>query len=520
MFLKSQQKPFILIDSQTKKEFPKKDSISAVKFLDSLAENNYYFTKIINVEKNNSTTKIIFDKGKNFNQAEVKISPELAEKLHLKSKFFTKNLDSLKRNINENYRNQGFAFNRVKTKFLGMQQNIPKVQISVIADQQRKIDGFVLKGYEKVPKRFIKNLEKEFQGKIYDDKNLVAINKSLQNHPFITLEKPPQTLFTKDSTQVFLFMQKKKSNSFDGMIGFGNDKSEKFTINGSINVQFRNMFNGFEAISIFWQRNPDKGQTFDLQTDVPYFFGSNLGFNANLNIYRQDSTFATLKFLPSVYYHLSNRQKIGLRATLETSTVVSSNYLGDDFSKKGVGIWYNYEEPTEIELFMHTTKIRFETDLLSTYYAKLDENAAQTRYYFYGERNFWLKGNHYLNLKAESAMLNSKIDFTSNELLRFGGWNSLRGFNENSLLANFYAFGGAEYRYVIGKQAFFDVFGQYAQLNNQTIIQKPKLYSFGLGFNFFLPIGLMTFQISNGNQFGNPLKFGDTKIHWGILSRF
>lgn len=37
-FLKSQQKQFILIDAQTKKEFVKKDSISAVKFLDSLAE--------------------------------------------------------------------------------------------------------------------------------------------------------------------------------------------------------------------------------------------------------------------------------------------------------------------------------------------------------------------------------------------------------------------------------------------------------------------------------------------------
>ena len=55
------QKQFILIDAQTKKEFVKKDSISAVKFLDSLAENNYYFTKILNVEKVEKTTKIVFD---------------------------------------------------------------------------------------------------------------------------------------------------------------------------------------------------------------------------------------------------------------------------------------------------------------------------------------------------------------------------------------------------------------------------------------------------------------------------
>jgi hypothetical protein len=35
-----------------------------VKFLDSLAENNYYFTKILNVEKVEKTTKIVFDKEK------------------------------------------------------------------------------------------------------------------------------------------------------------------------------------------------------------------------------------------------------------------------------------------------------------------------------------------------------------------------------------------------------------------------------------------------------------------------
>ena len=74
----AQQKQFILIDTQTKKEFVKKDSLSAVKFLDSLAENTYYFTKILNVEKIDKTTKIIFDKGKNFNEAKVKFSQETA----------------------------------------------------------------------------------------------------------------------------------------------------------------------------------------------------------------------------------------------------------------------------------------------------------------------------------------------------------------------------------------------------------------------------------------------------------
>ncbi len=518
---KSQNHRYELIDVQNNAVFKKKDSLSAVHFLDSLSQNNYYFTEVKNVIKTDSLTKVFFDKGKNFNQAQVKISSDLEKDLKLQTEFYTKNLDSLKKEITESYRKKGYSFSRIKTKYLGMNNEIPAVELSVFQGEQRKINAIVYKGYTKLPARFQKNLEEEYVGKIYEDKALTSLNASLQNHAFIVLEKPPQTLFTRDSTQVFLFTQKKKSNTFDGIIGFGNDNTEKFTFNGSLNVNFRNMFNSFETVNIFWQRNPDKGQTFDLQTDVPYLFGSNIGTNINVNIYRQDSTFATVKLLPVVYFHLDSRQKLGLRGRIETSTVTDSLYtLAKDYSKQGIGIWYRYTEPSEIELFLHKTKIQAEADYLSTHYSIENRSLPQTSFYLSAERNFLLSGNNYLNLRAEGAALNSKEDLVANELFRIGGWNSFRGFNENSLLADLYYLTSAEYRYVVGSQAFFDVFAQYGQLNNKSLNLKPKLYSFGLGFNFFLPIGLMSFQIANGNEFGNPIKLGDTKIHWGILSRF
>lgn len=520
-FAQAQKKEFWLIDSQTQTTKIVKDSLSAVKFLDSLAQNNYFFTQIISVKKEENLTKIQFDKGKNYNQVYVELGDGSNKELNLESQFYTKNLDSLKKNINQKFIDKGFAFNRVQSKYLGSKNGIPIVQLNINKNDKRTIDGFVFKGYENPPSRFVKNLKKEYQGKIYDDKNLLSINQQVQNHPFVTLDRPPQSLFTKDSTQVYLFLQKKKVNTFDGIIGFGNDKTEKFAFNGTINVNFRNIFNGFETINLYWQRNPDQGQTFNLQTDIPYFLKSNVGLNINVNIFRQDSTFATVKLLPSIYYHLSNRQKIGLRGTFETSTVLDSLYSqGRDFNKKGAGIWYNYQETSDIELFQNKTNIRAEADFIATNYAKVDTKGKQMRYFLSAEHNFHISGNHYLNLKGQSALMSSKDEFSTNELLRFGGWNSFRGFNEESLYADFYYFGAAEYRYLVGEQAFFDAFVQYGELNNKNLGIKPKLYSAGIGFNFILPIGLMSFQIANGNQFGNEFRFGDTKIHWGLLSRF
>lgn len=520
-WLQAQKKPFQLIDVETKISKPKKDSLSAAQFLDSLSQSNYFYTKVIDVKETPNEIQIFYDKGENFNIADIQLEGNLADELKKSKTFSTTNLDSIRKTVNQHFVAKGFAFNRVKTEYQGLKNNRPQVKLSVDLGQKRKIDGLVLKGYEKVPKRFKTNLEKEFVGKDYEVGQLAKLQQSLQNHPFVLLEQPPQTLFTKDSTQVFLQLQKKKSNTFDGIIGFGNNESDKFSFNGTLNVAFRNMFNGFEGVSLYWQRNPNKGQTFDLKTSIPYLFKSNVGLDIQMNIYRQDSTFANVKMHPGLFYQMTPKQRIGVRGNFEVSSVLDSLYTAaKEFNRNGAGIWYEFQKPTDVELFVFDSKIRAELDFLSTRYDADQSKGSLVRYYILGEKNFHLKGRHYLNIKAESALLNSKNDLAQNELFRIGGWNSLRGFNENAILANFYAYGGAEYRYLVNQQAFFDVFAQFGQIQNKTLGADPKFYSFGFGFNFFLPIGLMSFQISNGSQVGNPFNFRDTKIHWGIISRF
>ena len=211
---KAQIKHFILIDSHTGQKFLRKDSLSAVAFLDSLATNNFYFTKIKDIKKESSQIKIIFDKGKNFNQAVVHFSEEITNDFNINNTLKINNLDSLKQKINQFYAERGFSFNRVKTKYLGIKDNIPEVEISILKGVPRTINGFVLKNQIKVPKQFIKNLEKKYIGKTYNDKIINKIYKYLKNNHFIQLEKPPQTLFTKDSTQIFLFLQKEKEPHF------------------------------------------------------------------------------------------------------------------------------------------------------------------------------------------------------------------------------------------------------------------------------------------------------------------
>ncbi|MDY3316802.1 hypothetical protein PG630_05740 [Riemerella anatipestifer] len=517
----AQDKQYFLHDTATKKIVIKNDSLSAVKFLDSLVEDKYYSTKLVKTEKTGNRIDIYFDKGQNYQQVLVKLSDSIANELGLKNTFVTTNLDSLKNTINKIYLEKGFAFNRIKSNFLGLDSSTgkPIASISVIKDKKRVIDVFKVKGYDKVPKRFIYNLEKEFKGKLHHSPQLIALHKRLQNHSFVLLERPPQTLFTPDSTQVFLFLQKKKNNSFDGVLGFGNNQSEKLTLNGTLNFSLKNLFNSFETLNLFWQRTPNSGQTFDVGIEIPYLFNSDIGTQLKMSVFRQDSTFAYVKVQPSLYYQWKFKHKIGVRVSFELSSVLSETYnLAREFSRKGVGLWYDYAENSDNELMPYLMKVNAEADMLNTQYT--DGKASQWRYRIFAERNINLKGKHYLNLHLNSARLQTRELLSVNELYRIGGWNSLRGFNEESLLTNAYLYGGAEYRYLVGQQAFFDVFGQLAQVRASSRSIQNYFYSVGTGFNFRLPLGIMSFQISNGTAFGSPFRFKDIKIHWGLATRF
>jgi 1,2-phenylacetyl-CoA epoxidase PaaB subunit len=57
----------------------------------------------------------------------------------------------------------------------------------------------------------------------------LALTKSTKNSNIISPDKQkyPETLFTKDSTKVYVYLEKQNSNNFDGFIGFNNNENQK-----------------------------------------------------------------------------------------------------------------------------------------------------------------------------------------------------------------------------------------------------------------------------------------------------
>ena len=81
--------------------------------------------------------------------------------------------------------------------------------------------------------------------------------------------------------------------------------------------------------------------------------------------------------------------------------------------------------------------------------------------------NLYLNKRNILNLKTQAYYLESD-DYIINELYRFGGINSIRGFNENSLQGNLYAAIMSEYRFVLAPNMYVHSITDYGYFQDET----------------------------------------------------
>src|SRR6185369_10781774 len=132
-----------------------------------------------------------------------------------------------------------------------------------------------------------------------------------------------------------------------------------------------------------------------------------------------------------------------------------------------------------------------------------------------------LTSRHVIDLGVKGAYQFSPDIFT-NELYRFGGLKTLRGFDEESILASSYGIGKIEYRYVLEQNSYLFAFFNEAYYQNKSrhknIHDTP--YGFGTGITFETKIGIMSVSYALGKEFNNPIYFRDGKIHFGILNYF
>ena len=138
-------------------------------------------------------------------------------------------------------------------------------------------------------------------------KEISTLTKSLD---FIKEKRAPEVLFKKDSTHLYLFIEKSETSSFDGIINFASKENEEgLLLNGNLDLKLNNILNTGEKFELFWNKVAQEKSEFNLTSDIPYLFNTPVSLAMGFKLYRQDSTFLNTSFNLVTHYELNSRSK-------------------------------------------------------------------------------------------------------------------------------------------------------------------------------------------------------------------
>jgi len=111
--------------------------------------------------------------------------------------------------------------------------------------------------------------------------------------------------------------------------------------------------------------------------------------------------------------------------------------------------------------------------------------------------------------------------YASNELLRFGGMGTQRGFKEEELRATSRWMISLEYRFLLDQNSFLFVFFDQSWYENKlAITRRDTPYGFGGGLTFGTTLGMFSISYALGKQLTNPILLSNGNIHFGYTSYF
>ncbi|WP_434037718.1 POTRA domain-containing protein [Formosa sp. 4Alg 33] len=506
---------------------------SEIQNLSTLFNNEGYFDhKITDLRKtNDSLFEANISLNKKYTYIYIKytnIPPSLFKAIGLETnpKFVSLTIKETKRSLNVlnlKLSEQGLPFSTLQLTNIRVENDSVKADLkSSKKEPPRRIDKIIVKGYEKFPKKFIKHYARIKTGDIFNMETIKKKTNTLNKLPFANLIRDTEVLFTNDSTVLYLYVEKQKSNNFDGYLGFTtNENTNKLEFSGYLNMTLRNNLNYGESINLLYRSDENEQKTFNINVDAPYIFKSPIGANVELNIFKKDSSFTTIDQSLDLYYQFKTEHTTYLGITSSQSNNLLQHPTStsiDDYNSTFYQTKYNFTRTDETNILFPVKSVAdIHLGIGNRTYQSTKEN--QFQYNLAVSNIFYLNHKNSIYSRVVVNALQSDT-YLENELLRFGGINSIRGFEENSLVASFYSVFNLEYRLQLSPTIFINSITDFSYFENQMVDQKEKLIALGIGFAILTKAGLLKMNYANGKTENSPFNISDSKVHLSITSYF
>lgn len=414
--------------------------------------------------------------------------------------------------------NENSPFSTVKLTNIRYSEKSLKADLKISKGVKRILNEVKILGYKKFPNSFVKRFLEINTNEVFKLNEIHQKMKALNQLSFAKEKRPAELMFKQDSTILYVYLEKNKSNYFDGFLGFGtNDNNGEIEFDGYVNLSLVNNLNYGESFSLNYKSDEIDQKTLNVKIKTPYLFGSSIGAAVSLNIFKKDSTFTSTQQAFELYYRFNQDQSLGLEYRLDNSNKVSDNDLiVEDFKSNFYNLKYNFLKLKKNDLLYPLSSAL--NISLGFGNRKSSNKIRQRRISLKAERLFELSKRNSLNFKIHLEELKS-TEYLFNELTRFGGITSIRGFEENSIYAKIMGVVCSEFRYRFSNDLFVHTVidsAYFEDINDSS----QKIFGFGFGFGLQTNGGLLRLTYANGKTKDDPFDFSKSKLHVSFTSSF
>lgn len=415
---------------------------------------------------------------------------------------------------------KGFALAKLKLINIHRQDHSLYAELLFKSGQQRTLNSIVVKfadGNKKnsFPEGHLAQINRKYHKSTFNQDIVRQIHDDFEKFGFVNQMKYPEILFTKDTTKVYVYLEKRKSNTFDGFIGFSNNKTNKLVFNGYLDLTLENTLRVGEQFSLYWKSDGNNQKTFKASIELPYLFKSPIGLKAQIHIFKQDSIFQNTKTEIDLGYFIDYNTRIylGYQSTESSDIQNTNNTIISDYKNSYVTSNLEYTKFDYINsTFPKKSSLSLTMGVGKRTTNDMPETAGTNKQFYINinaMHNFYLNQKNCININYQNYYLKSSI-YIINELFRFGGNNSIRGFTENNLQANYMTAIITEYRYIVSPDLYLHSILDYGYYKDNSSNGKGNLLGFGLGMGLRTKNGFLKLAFSNGSNEGQKIKFINT----------
>jgi len=452
-----------------------------------------------------------------------------------------KNYEILTKKTLNYLENTGFPFASIYLDEIYEKNDTVFAQLMIDKNVRCTFDTVVVRGNLKIAKSYLKGYFNFRNKKPYNESVVKIIPQLAQELPFATETQPAAVEFTEENASLYLFLEKRRVNQFDGYVGIApvSNQTGEIAVSGELNLRLLNLFAIGESIDLQWRATERFSQFLELKANFPYLFGTPLGVDGVFLLDKKDTTYLNMNYVIGLNYSFRGHNYARVYLDYATSNLLNNSLYAlshsqsiSDYKKTMYGFAFRFRQLD----FIYNPRKGYELTLnCAVGNRRIIENGkAEEGFYSGVEMNsvrYRLQGKvrGYIPLHtrwvavlgAEGGGLFGKNPLV-NEMFRIGGMNSLQGFEDLSIRASSYGIGLVEMRFIIAKIAYLNAFFNGAWYEQKVSVNylNDFPFGFGLGITFTTKAGLFYLSYALGKQLENPISFRTGKIHFGLALQF